>query len=100
MPTPKTAREYQAKFEENYLCEGYGILGMTIHLPCPFCAAPHWISYTLPSMRALLSRGAECRECRRSARAIFTETVNSLTMRLVQTSGDDAPAYTHITRGE
>ena len=89
-----TKEQYEARCVENSKVSGYGIEGMTIHVPCPFCAAPDWLSYTLPTMHEVLGEGATCKECGRGARVLFdNRTPNVSRFGFVQTSGDDPPPY-------
>lgn len=92
MAQPQSKQEYEQRFAENMSLSGYG-LDVTQHMPCPFCAAPAFVTYRIMEMTDVLSKGAECKECGRAMKIIF-ETDGQLTvMRMVQTKGDAPPPW-------
>ncbi len=95
-----TKEEYEARFKANEKVEGHGIVGMTVHVPCMFCAAPDFFVYTLPTMERVMAEGATCKECGRGARAVIVKTPSCTQMSFVQTGGDDPPDYIPWIRRE
>lgn len=91
--TPKNADEYTERFQKSYRLEGFGP-EVLIYMPCPFCAAPDFIVHGIMETAAALSKGATCRECGRSARAIIIEeTPGSHQLEIVQTGGPEQPDW-------
>ncbi len=69
MKMPKSTAEYNALFKKNKrleICEG----NTFVHLPCPFCASPNWIIFNILGAYEALVKGATCRTCKRTARAV------------------------------
>jgi hypothetical protein len=93
-----TQDEYEKRFKDNYRVEGFGFDGMTIHSPCPFCAAPDFHVYKLDTMMSVTSKETVCAECKRGFRIEYAEHGNTTTGRLLQTCGDPAPPYIPIAR--
>ena len=91
---PTNTTEYLRRFFLSQKIEGYG-LDTTIHMPCPFCAAPDWLVHKLICTHEALESGATCKECERSAKAVFTETKASgvTAFEMVQTAGPDQPEW-------
>lgn len=89
MGEPATREEYEERYGESYRLEGYGIGNVHCHMPCPFCAAPDFIVYEILSMRGTLAKGAECKECGRGMRCVFTADESSTAFEMVQTKGAD-----------
>lgn len=69
------------------------------HLPCPFCAAADWSSWTVwpghpDNVEIACQRDVTCFSCGRGAKAIVTRSgAGSIGMEWVQTRGEDPPAY-------
>jgi hypothetical protein len=99
MSEPATQEEYEARHAENYRLSGHGIGNVHVHMPCPFCAAPEFLTYEILSMRDTLARGATCKECKRGMRAVFKSDDHSTGFELVQTAGaDPAPWIPQMRR--
>lgn len=104
---PTNLDEYQKLSHQNCKATGLGMsgpnrVGMT--MCCPFCAAPDWIAGPLmgrqdgyPADEAgyqeLMAIGAKCKECGRSAKTVFERDGNTTRFEIVQTAGDDPPAW-------
>jgi bacterioferritin-associated ferredoxin len=92
MNAPTTMAEYLARFAENQHITGFGLdTGMS--LPCPFCAAPNFTSYKIVEVERVLSDGATCLECGRSAKAIIQRDGPNIQTEIVQTGGADQPEW-------
>jgi len=87
-----TEAEYLERFAAAYRMSGAGF-ETTMHVPCPFCAAPDNITYKVLEVAAALSDGATCEECGRSWRAIATLQGGNVRFEVVQTGGDDGPDF-------
>jgi hypothetical protein len=92
MADPQSSEEYNARFQASRRMSGYG-LDTTVHLPCPFCAAPDWLVHRVIDTEAAMSEGATCQECGRSARAIINTQNGNKTFEIVQTGGFDPPPW-------
>jgi hypothetical protein len=92
-----TEADYNAKYKANLRIDGTGF-DTTIHSPCPFCAEPGFMSYTVALTEAALATDTTCKKCGRGAKTIITKSGGGTTARMVQTRGDDAPPYIPITR--
>lgn len=91
---PKTLNEYLEKSHENSRLTGYGIEGTMMHVACPFCAAPGFLSYTILEAETALSKDTKCAWCGRSCRAIVENYGGgSKNIEIVQTGGPDSPPY-------
>ena len=99
MADPQTAEEFEARFTQNEKVSGYGMF-VTVHLPCPFCAAAEFMVHRVVDVEASMRKGAVCRECGRGARAIFKKSFsgNMTTIQIVQTVGDDPPSFVKMSR--
>jgi len=84
--SPATKSEYLDRFAKNQRLEGYG-LDTTTYMPCPFCAAADFMVPKLLETEAVLMNGATCRECGRSAKAVFTRGGGGASFEIVQTGG-------------
>lgn len=93
-----TKEQYEERFHANYRVDGFGFEGMTIHSPCPFCAAPDFQIYTLLTMVEVTSKETICKECGRGFRIEYTEAGNTTNARPMQTCGPDRPPYIPIGR--
>lgn len=86
---PTSSEEYERLFAERTRYFGTG-LGVGISLPCPFCCAPDFMSYKIAETDAFMKRGATCKACNRSLKAIITaEGTAGRQMEFVQTGGPD-----------
>jgi hypothetical protein len=98
-----TKDEYENRYQENQALSGFG-LEVKTHLPCPFCAAPEFLVYPIwppDEHQKALEKGADCKECGRGMRVVYTANTQSmLAFKMVQTKGDDPPDYILIGREE
>lgn len=92
MSEPKDYQEYLDRFSVNNGYEGFGF-DTKMRMPCPFCAAPDWLHVLILDAEKHYAKGATCKECGRSARAIFTHAPGSTTFEFVQTAGPDQPDW-------
>ncbi len=100
MTEPTTKAEYERRFKAAYRIEGYGP-DITMHLPCPFCAAADWLAQPVfDPDRPRSGRGPDvtCYGCGRTAAFIHTPTGGGTTVELVQTGGDDPPPWVPCRR--
>lgn len=100
MAEPSTQAEYERRFKTSYRITGHGP-AVTMHLPCPFCAAAGWLDQPLFDPDRLTSgRGPDvtCTECGRSAAYVYVSTPDSVTVELVQTGGEDPSPWVHCRR--
>lgn len=86
-------KEYEARFMKSHQITGYGIMGVTVHTPCPFCAAPDWNVFLVIDSEEAMAKDTKCEECGRSAKAIITKTDTTTSFEVVQTGGPDAPPW-------
>jgi hypothetical protein len=98
---PPTLEDYHHRSQERSRVIGFGVETAVV-LPCPFCAAPEWLTHrivdTLSS--ALRPPGVVCQVCGRGMAAIFSTLADGGTcMELVHTVGDPAPHYLPPIRG-
>jgi hypothetical protein len=92
MSDPISAAEYNERFQANVRVEGFG-LEVTMHMPCPFCAAPDFMVYKVLSTEEAMKSGGSCKQCGRSAAALFDRTPDRIRFSIVQTGGPDQPAW-------
>lgn len=90
---PQSMGEFATRFAANEEITGYGIGNVYIHMPCPFCAAKDFIVYEMLTVEEALSKGARCKECKRSARGLFTRTAGGVSFEIVQEHGPDQPDW-------
>lgn len=93
MTEPTSQLEYEVRYAKNQRIEGYGIEGVRIHVPCPFCAASDFIVHKIMDTEAAHARGAVCRECNRGCRMVATAVSGGKAFRFVQTIGPTAPRW-------
>lgn len=92
MTLPTNKAEYEERFALNNKLSGFGV-DTTMHMPCPFCAAPDFMVYRIIETHAALREGGTCVECHRGFRGDVTVTSHGTSCEFVQTCGDDAPDY-------
>lgn len=93
MSDPQTPEEYIARQQASQHLSGYGA-DTTVHVPCPFCAAPEWLVHRVIDTEAAMSKGATCKKCGRTARAhIATHPGGGKSFEIVQTGGPDPPPW-------
>lgn len=93
MADPKTAEEYNQKFQANTRYTGVGLDTM-IHTPCPFCAEPDFMNYKFMEVKEVMKKGATCKHCGRSVGVVFhVDQPGNVQFEFVLTGGDDPPEY-------
>lgn len=90
---PITIEDHRTKVAENTKVENG-----TVHLCCPFCAAPDFFVYPdsidrTVELNELLAKGATCKECERSAKVVFDNGP-----KMFQTGGSPPADYLIIPR--
>lgn len=93
MAQPANAEEYLERFNTNQKCSGFGIEEATIHMPCPFCAAPDFMVYRIIDAQDAMMKGGICKECGRGCQAVFQKSAHSTAFEFVQTVGADQPDW-------
>lgn len=91
--TPGSIDDLNERIKRNQRITGFGIQGTKIWLACPFCGAPDFMCYTLPTMERVMDAGAKCPECKRGMRTILQRDAGGTRMEFVQTDGDDLPNW-------
>jgi hypothetical protein len=90
---PKSREEWEKRFHENQKISGFG-MATTMHMPCPFCAAPDFAVYRIIDTEDALVDGAVCKECTRGAAIVFSvNTPSDKQFEMVQTEGPDQPDW-------
>jgi hypothetical protein len=94
MREPQSLEEYGQRFNANQRVTGMGP-DVTMHAPCPFCAAPSFLAWKVVETEEVLAgRSATCRECGRTARYDATTSPNRLVqLELVQVAGPPPPSW-------
>lgn len=92
MAEPTNMDEYEKRLKLGEMVTGYG-LDTAMTVPCPFCAAPEWLKFNILEVEKGMAQGATCKECGRSARAIFDRGRSGVSFELVQTGGPDQPEW-------
>lgn len=92
MMHPANIEEYNKRFHENSRVEGFG-LDVAQIFPCPFCAAPNWMTAKIIEVEDVMQREHHCCECGRSARAIIDRHPGGVSFEIVQTGGPDQPDW-------
>jgi hypothetical protein len=87
-----TKQEYEKRFSDNQQITGRG-LDTTMHMPCPFCAAPEFWVYKIMEMQKVVREGAVCKECGRGMKAIEIKVNGGFGLEFIQTQGDPPPPY-------
>ena len=82
----------RSDFPESQKISGYG-MDVTVHMPCPFCAAPEWMIFKILEQEEVSSKEHVCKECTRGARMIYTHDGPSTSFEVVQTQGPDSPDF-------
>ena len=93
MTEPASAQEYTQRFHANQRITGFGIDGVRMHVPCPFCAAPDWLVHGILETETAMQRDTICQECGRSARALMQRDARGVQFEFVQTGGPDQPDW-------
>jgi len=92
MPDPRNLDEYNKRVNLNQIVDGFGP-DTTMHMPCPFCGAGHFLCYKIIETEARLANGSVCKECNRGGKCIFERTTSGVQFEFVQTSGPDQPEF-------
>lgn len=95
---PPTKEAFEKRYHESAHMEGVGIMGLTMHVPCPFCAAPDWMVHTVRGTQAAYHQGAFCSECQRGAHAELDYEAGYTSIRWVQDCGRDPAPWVNIER--
>jgi len=91
-PEPVDPVEYLALYNANVRFFGLGYM-TSMSVPCPFCAAPDFMIYKVLEVQKKMEEGATCGCCRRSARAVFSDTPTGKRFEIFQTAGPAAPEW-------
>lgn len=86
-----SAEEFAMRYHANYRTDGHGIGQTTVHMPCPFCAAPDWMNYRIAD--GLPDGDHRCDGCGRTARIVCHRGSTTTNLELVQTGGGDPPVW-------
>lgn len=89
---PVDYEEYEARCAANSKITGYG-MEVAQHLPCPFCAAPGWVTMVIVRLSESHNKDLPCQACGRSAMLVVESTGSSTRLELVQTGGNDPPVW-------
>jgi len=89
MTHPQSLREFEDRYNANYKVEGWAFQS-NVHLPCPFCAAPDWLTYQIANMVLATQEGATCKECGRTAKMVLSDDGY---MRMTQIDGPPPPSW-------
>jgi hypothetical protein len=89
---PTSAEEYRKKFDDNQHMSGQ-FLETTMHMPCPFCAAPEFWVFKILEIERVLGADMKCNECHRGARALFKRDRGGVSFEIVQVSGSAQPEW-------
>lgn len=92
MAHPTSSEEYLARFHASQRIDGFGA-GTTVHVPCPFCAAPDFASWKILEVEKGMREPGTCKECKRSCKTIFHHTTDGVSFEIVQTGGPDQPEW-------
>jgi hypothetical protein len=92
MPQPDNLADYLERFRRNEGVEGTGLETSTV-LPCPFCAAPRWAVFRVLQVQEELSRERGCKECGRTAKALFQQGAAGIAFEMVQVGGPEQPDW-------
>ena len=89
---PRNLAEYTARATINCRVEGYGAEVVTV-VACPFCGAGGFWRLAIVAVRRVMEADTKCGECKRSARALFKTGAGLISFEVVQTGGEDPPAW-------
>lgn len=98
MADPATIEEHGERCRVNYR-----ITSDTVHLCCPFCGGPDFITYPTSwdtvgkgvKSLELIQQSHTCQECKRSGKIVPAADGSPM---FVQTGGPDAPPYLKLQR--
>lgn len=97
MTAPRTREEYEIRFNANTYADGEG-MELSLHVPCPFCAAPDFVVGKLLELEMLVKLEQVCQECGRGVRLQLKDIVlrggqRGVSYEFLQTQGDDPPPW-------
>jgi hypothetical protein len=92
LPPPESKLEYEERLTHNTDLSGFGF-DTSVHMPCPFCAAPDFLIYKVLEVASAFQQDTTCAHCKRTVRGALHTTPNTATMRLFQVAGDDPPPW-------
>ena len=67
--------------------------GLMVKLPCPFCSAPDWKTYTWQNTAQAVTEEATCSHCNRTAKYEVVTRMGQRILELVQTDGPPQPEW-------
>lgn len=90
MTEPTSKGEYEQRVAKNVEYYGFG-LDTGMHMPCPFCGAPRFMSYLIIDCQKTMEQEHVCSDCGRGAKTVFMRSPDGLSTRMeqVQTRGPD-----------
>lgn len=94
MADQTTIEEFNEAQNTNARIDGRGF-DVTMHTPCPFCSAAGFRSYKIIDANKEHDVEVVCKSCGRGAKLLIGHTEDGLTstIRMVQTRGEDPPAF-------
>ena len=90
---PPTFDEFNLKYKNNYRMEGYGINGLVIHNPCPFCAEPDAFTNQIFDSLQALEEHHTCEKCLRTFTYETQVSGDSMFFKLILLDGVGPPSY-------
>lgn len=101
MSQPTTRQEYEARYHKSYYVTGRGA-DITIHHPCPGCAAPEWMTCGIMEVRQAMEAETRCSECGRTFRAVFDDRGDgSVAFQIRKVDGPAVPDFlAPVLRGD
>lgn len=89
---PQNIDEFNAKYNANTRYSGQGF-DTKMHMPCPGCAEPDWLSCRIIDVEEAMAAEHACKACGRAFKTEFRRTSRGVSFEVVQTKGDDLPAF-------
>lgn len=93
---PRSEVEFLLRYADNHSTEGeLTAAGVRVvsRIPCPFCAAPNFLVYTLADVLLRTLEECICSECGRGAKFYADDEVNGLYFRPIQSRGPNPPEW-------
>lgn len=94
-----TKEEYEKKYLDNTKITGHGF-DTTVHMPCPACAEPDFLSYPVLLVEKAMQDGSSCVHCGFAMKCIVYRDQHGVQMEMVQTAGGDLPNFLPAMRRE
>lgn len=92
MKEPANRAEYEKRFAQNQKITGY-FADTTMHVPCPFCAAPGFTDWNIYEMATTSDQPMKdektCKECGRSGKTLIARGLDGVRAEFVQTGGPE-----------